>query len=377
VGISVVDQGLPTLTGFVKEGLEVSAFQAGLVPSSFVAGRCLGAYASGVAADRLGERNVLLAGCAVTGLLVCLAAGSPLSVLFVLLFLGGLASSVATPAGGSLVVSAFPRRRHGLALGLRQAGVPAGGLVAAALLPWAAQTWDWRVSLGLAGVVAAVAAVPLLFIRAAVPATAPEPAAARRGVHRDRNVVLLTAWGCLLVSGQYGLVAYLALDVNQRFGMSLAAASLLVAVAQAAGMLGRIGWGAASDRMLAWGRKPLLLALTGVGAAGAAALYAIPSSAPRPALAAVAAFAGLGCIGFQGLMITMLADAAGPGRVGAATGFATTFLLVSIALSPPLYGLVADATGSYRAIWGVLVAVLLLAVVPASCLKERPAASAG
>ena len=340
------------------------------MPSSFVAGRCLGAYASGLAADRLGERNVLLAGSLVTGVLVCLAAGSPLALLFLLLFLGGLASSVATPAGGSLVVSAFPRHRHGLALGLRQAGVPAGGLAAAAFLPWVAHAWGWRVALVLAGVAAVVTALPLLFVRAAAPAPAPERPVPRR-VHRDRNVVLLTIWGCLFVSGQYALVAYLPLDLNQRAGMSLAAASVLVAVAQAAGMFGRIGWGAASDRLLTLGRKPLLLALTAVGVAGAAALLALPSSAGTPTLVAVAALAGLGCIGFQGLMITMLADAAGPGHVGAATGFATTFLIGSIALSPPLYGLVADATGSYRAIWAVLLAVLLLALVPASFVRER------
>ena len=44
---------------------------------------------------------------------------------------------------------------------------------------------------------------------------------------------------------------------------------------------------------------------------------------------------------------------------------------LAIALTLPLYGLVADATGSYRAIWAVLVGVLLAALVPATLIRER------
>ena len=66
----------------------------------------------------------------------------------------------------------------------------------------------------------------------------------------------------------------------------------------------------------------------------------------------------------------MVAEAAGPQRVGAATGFAITFVTVSIAASPPLYGAVADAAGSYRAIWAVLAGVVALAFVPAALVRE-------
>jgi cyanate permease len=44
---------------------------------------------------------------------------------------------------------------------------------------------------------------------------------------------------------------------------------------------------------------------------------------------------------------------------------------MSIALSPPLYGAVADAAGSYRAIWAALAGVLALAFVPAALIHER------
>jgi MFS family permease len=69
----------------------------------------------------------------------------------------------------------------------------------------------------------------------------------------------------------------------------------------------------------------------------------------------------------------MIAEVAGPERVGAATGFAITFVSGAIAASPPLYGLVADLTGSYRAIWAVLAGVLVVAFVPAALVHEEPA----
>jgi sugar phosphate permease len=193
-----------------------------------------------------------------------------------------------------------------------------------------------------------------------------------RGAHpgHDRNIRLLTAWACLIVSGQYALLAFLPLDLHEGAGLALATASVFVAVAQAAGLVGRIAWGALSDRVLSRGRKPLLLVLNAVGLAAAVLLLVTPRTAPALVLVGVAAVAGLALIGYQGLWVTMIAEAAGAERAGAATGFAITFVAAAIAISPPLYGLVADATGSYRSIWATLSGVLLLAFVPAALVSE-------
>jgi predicted MFS family arabinose efflux permease len=375
VGISVVDQGIPTLTGFIKTDLGVTAAVAGLMVSCFTFGRIFGAYAAGVAADRIGERRVLVAGGLATGGLVVLAVAAPLPALIVLLVAAGAASAASTPAGGRLVLVSFPRDRRGLALGLRQTGIPIGGLIAAALLPWIAHLSSWRWALVCAGVIAALAVIPLVLSglgrRRRGEARAPRPAHGGGSPARDRNIRLLTLWGCLLVSGQYALIAFLALDLRQSAGLTLAAASFLVAVAQASGIAGRIAWGAWSDRSLAYGRKPLLLVLTAVALASVLLLLAAPRSAPIGVLVVVSAIAGGALIGFQGLWVTMVTEMAGPARAGAATGFGVTFISIAIAVSPPLYGLIADAAGSYRAIWAALACVLAFAFVPAALIHER------
>ena len=374
VGISVVEQGIPALTGFIKSDLGLSAAAAGLTVSAFTVGRALGSYAAGVAADQVGERRVLVAGGLATGAIVALAVSTPFAALIVLLAMAGAASAASTPAGGRLVLLAFPRNRRGFALGLRQTGVPLGGLIAAALLPWLAHLYGWRWSLAVAGAIAAAAVIPLVVTRKHQAPSAQPPGPRRSSsLRRDRTVRLLTIWGCLLISGQYALVAFLALDLHQSAGLALATASLLVAVAQAFGVIGRVGWGAASDRLLLHGRKPMMIWLTGVALVASLLLFTMPRSAPLAVWSVAAALAGLALIGFQGLWVTMIAEAAGPERAGAATGFGITFVAFAIAASPPLYGLVADLAGSYRAIWAALAVVLAIAFVPALLVPGRPA----
>jgi ACS family hexuronate transporter-like MFS transporter len=372
-GVSLIDQGVLALTGYIKLDLGLSAFVTGIVVASFALGRIAGAYAAGVAADRLGEQQTLLVGGLATAVLTLIAVASPLPLFVPLLVLAGAAGASATPAGGRLVLLAFPKNRRGFALGVRQTGIPVAGLIAAATLPWIAHVSSWRWALAAAACVTTLAAIPLLTLRG-VPRP-PRPVGPQRHIGRNRNLVLLTIWGCLIVTGQYALVAFLALDLNQGAGLTLAEGSILVVVANAAGIVGRIVWGLVSDRHAGGNRKRFLLAINIVGLVGALLLFAVPRTAPLALIGVIVAVAGLALIGYQGLWITMIAEVAGPERVGAATGFAITFVAGAIAASPPLYGLVADIAGTYRAIWAVLAAVLVVAFVPALLVHEEPVAA--
>ncbi|WP_028067181.1 MFS transporter [Solirubrobacter soli] len=368
VGFSITEQGIPALTGFIKTDLGVSAAVAGLIVACFPLGRIVGSYAAGIAADRFGERRVLIAGGMAGGALTVLAASAPVAALCGLFLLSGAASAAATPAGGRMVLAAFPPHRHGLALGVRQTGIPLGGLIATAALPSLAHAAGWRWALVVAGVLTVAFVLPLLRVeleRSERPIASHGPSPGR-----DRDVKLTTLWGSLVVVGQYSLLAFLALDVHEATGRSLASASILVVVAQAFGIGGRLLWGWLSDRGDKPRRKPMLLALTTTGLLAALLLVAVPRSAPFAVLMGVAAVAGASVVGFQGLWVTMLAELAPAGRVGATTGFAITFTVTAVTLTPPVLGLVADVAGTYRAIWVVLAGLLTLAFVPALLVRE-------
>ena len=62
--------------------------------------------------------------------------------------------------------------------------------------------------------------------------------------------------GPLLVAGQWTVVPYLGLYLYERFGWPVTEAAAYLALAQVGGVVGRIGWGLASD--VVWGgrRKP-------------------------------------------------------------------------------------------------------------------------
>jgi sugar phosphate permease len=360
--------GLPTVTGFIKSDLRLSASTAGLAVSSYLLGKLLGSYGAGLAADHFGESRVLVTGAMLTAAMYLVAMTVPFPWLFVLLGIAGLTGSGSTPAGGSLIRNAFPPRKRGMALGLRQTGIPVGGLIAATLLPWMAHAYGWRWSIATAAVVSAVAAVPMLLYAGARRVGGRATLHVPRRIAITRDVCLLTVWGTTAVMGQFGLLVFLPLDLHQRKHLSLTAAAMFVAVIQASGIVGRLGWGWVSDRTVTYGRKPLLIALTVGGVVASLLLFGVTSSTPIGLWALATVVAGLTLVGFQGLWVTMLTEASLDNAIGAATGFAVTFTLLGGALAAPLLGAVADAAGTYRAVWALLAVVLFASLAPALAL---------
>lgn len=369
LGFSAADQGIPLLTGFVKNDLGVSSTVAGLIVSSFLAGKVFGSYLAGKAADSLGEREILVGAGLVAGALIGIAAATPVAVMVPLLVAAGFVSAAGPPGGARLVLLAFPPSRRGLALGIRQTGIPLAGLLVALVLPSVARTTGWRWGLVVIAGIMLLAIVPLYMTAVAPQRTRDRLSDRRVRIGKIWNLRLLTIWGCLLVTGQYAVVGFLPLDLHESAGLTLPQAALMVAVAQAAGIPGRVVWAAMSDRHHSRGRKPFLLLLTGVGLLSAVLLFVLPRSAPLPVLFGVAAIAGISLIGYQGLFMTMVAETTGPAQSGAATGFAVTFVFAAAAVTLPLYGLVADVAGSFRAIWLALSVVLALAFAPALFLR--------
>ncbi len=156
--VSLCEQGIPTVIGFIKHDLALSAGAAGALLADIPTGRILGSYAAGRAVDRVGERRILVSGAMAVGTLVVLAALTPLAWLILLFLMIGAFAGTATPAGAKMVLQSFPERSRGLAMGIRQAGVPLGGLLAAVALPWLAGAWNWRASLVAAGILTLIGA---------------------------------------------------------------------------------------------------------------------------------------------------------------------------------------------------------------------------
>ncbi|MEA2332616.1 MAG: hypothetical protein QOH58_2754 [Thermoleophilaceae bacterium] len=374
--VSVSEQGIPTLAGFVKQELELSAAVAGLLVSSLFIGKVAGSYVVGALVDLIGERRMLAASAICAGVLILVASLMPLPVLIALLICSGVFTAAATPAGGRLVLVSFPRSRRGVGMGLRQTGVPMGGMLAALVFPGVVAIGGWRLGLAAAGaatLAGGLISLALVGVEARRERGVGPRISARHwwSLARDRDLVLATLWGCLVVSGQYALLAFLPLDVHEHSSIPLATTVALVAVANVGGMAGRIAWGHLSDRTFGTRRRPLLALLTASALLSALILAALPGGMPVAAIGAVAFVAGLTILGWQGVWVTLICELAGAARSGVATGFAVSFIALASFISTPLYGLVIDLTGSYRAMWLALSVALALSFVPLLLLRER------
>jgi MFS family permease len=373
-GISFVELGIPVLAPFIQEGLGLSAAGVGIVVSSINLGRVLGSIPSGRLVDALGERAVMTAGGFGVAAFTLLAAPSPHLVLLLAFACAGLFAGSASPAGSKLILAAFPRERRGLPMGIRQAAVPLGALLATAAIPLLAGAVGWRWALALAALVPLGATLVSLVGIRRLPRLPREAAPVPlRTVMGDRDILLASVWAMLFVGGQYAVLVYLIIDLTTEIGLRLATAVVLLAVATLAGVVGRMAWGWLSDRVFGGRRLPGLVAVTVTGAASAACLAALPVGSPVLLAGAAAALAGFSLIGWQGLWVTMVSELAPPGASGTALGYGLTFTNVGIVVWPPLLGLAADLTGTFRTSWIVLAVVLLASLLPLLTLRRRRA----
>lgn len=373
-GLTFVRFGLPALAPFMRADLRLSLGQTGVVLGAFDLGALLAFYATGVATERWGERRVMACGSLITGLLAAAATFAPSATLLALLLAAaGVGFPSSQVAGSQAVMGSFPSWERGVAMGVRQAGLPVGGLLAAGLLPWIASAWGWRVALVIAGLGCVVAG---LATYAGLPEGSREAdGGPRTALHsfvavtvqffKSPPLVLTTLMACLLAAGQFGLAGYLPLYFVDTFAWRPEDAARLLLFVHLGGIAGRMAWGWVSDRWFGADRsRPIALAACCAAATvGALALSARMTSVPILAAASLALVAGFTLLGWNGLYVTLISELAwGAGAV--VVGLSMTVLYVFTMLAPPAFGWAVErAGGSYTAAWLGIVALQLAAAV--------------
>lgn len=379
--VSLVNQGLPTLTPFLRSGLHLDHAQAGFLGTSMYIGGIATAVIAGWGVDVFGQRRILVWGGCLTGLLVIVASQPSRFVwLVALLALTGVAASTPTVAGSKAVMNWFPPSQRGMAMGIRQTGIPLGGALAAAILPFIAATWGWRAAVAASGCGAlAGAGLCALLYRSENPPGMPPPEPAPHSRPWDMlsaDIVLLGAAGALLVWGQFCLITYLPLFLHADWNIPILTGSLYLLVAQLAAVGGRIFWGRLSDQRFAGRRKPVLVLICLLATATAFLLGHLPTATPRPLLLAVVGFFGFVAISWNGLYVTLSSELAGPDRAGRAIGFTLMSNQLGIIAGPVLFGHIIDVTHSYPLAWTLLSAVLLIGTACMARITEPPRAQA-
>ncbi len=357
--------GVAALAGFLQQDFKLSAAETGLLITATYGAAVLSLLFVGDLLDRKSERVIIVIGGAIAFIALMLATRSGnYAVLLLCLFVAGLGFSVTQPGGSKSVSAWFRGDRLGLAMGIRQAGLPFGGALAAAILPAVAAAVSWRAAFA-AGAVATLGGALVFATVYRPPADAADAASKRTALSVAAVAGLLRqSWmrnamiaGLALVSAQYAILTWLMLYLRDHAHIALTRGAWFLALAQAAGVAGRVGLAAWSDRAPA--RRFRLLSLCMIAVAGGfVVLLLVPPQTPEPALALLAAWLGFFGLGWYGPWVAYLADTAPPDQVGLTLGAAMAINQLGIIGAPPLLGLVHDLTGGYTALWACAVGAL-------------------
>ena len=367
--LSVPNQGIPPLAPFLKEDLNLSRAQVGVVITAVMLGQFTLSLLSGWLMDAVGVRKTLTLGCLVSGLgMMPMALGGGYGHVLVFALVASTGAGLGNPATSKAIVDWFPLRMRATAMGVKQTGVPLGGAVFAATLPAIALAAGWRTAALVLGGSALVATV--VFYAVYRDAERPTRSAsdvrsglrAIRLVASNRNIVVTATLASVLVGVQFCLLTYIILYLRDTFDVPVVVGGVLLAVMQMSALVARIGLGLLSDRVLHGRRKVVLAGAGGGTAIFLVALGLLPVGAPFLMVLALTVLVGVAGIGWHPVYHTSVAESAAPGLIAPALGFASMFSAMGALVGPPAFGLIADGFG-YRPAWFALAGAAALATL--------------
>jgi MFS family permease len=345
----------------VRDDLALSNTLAGAIGSANLAAYLAGSLAVGLIVGRLGLVRTLAIGIVgSTSSLAVLAWGPSLTVVLPAATAAGFFGAFVWITGPGLATAALGPSRRGLAVGVIGAGI-GFGIVSASLLASAIDVPSWRLVYlveAAIGLVVTVGVFSGLRVELREPVTGATGVglAARGGFGAIADVPgwigLLTAYGLFawaLTSFVTFTVAVLAEDAGWSRGQAAAAFTALGVGTVAGGPV----FGPLSDRL---GRsRVLVLAFTVIAVAGVLVPLGL-----RPWSTAAAFAFGMAFTGVPTTVTARVSDHVPAERFGAAYSAATLAFGVGLLIGPQLGGVLADRTGSFRPVFGVVVGCAVL-----------------
>ncbi|MGH3099208.1 MAG: MFS transporter [Streptosporangiales bacterium] len=335
--LTLLTELLPTgVLPAMAASLHTTPSRIGFLASAFATASTVAAIPLTTLALRLPRRALLLgllAGLAVANTITAVSSSYPLTLL--VRVAAGLVNGMLWSMLAGYAARMVPAAQRGRAVAITLAGITvtlAAGLPAAtALARWV----GWRVTFAL---VAALAAVLVVWIRATVPpiggATTGGLVVSLMRTLRTPGVRIVLATTCLLLAGHQTLYTYISPFVAQA---GIDHVSLVLLAFGAAAVAGIWVTGTVIDRHL---RTAMLIA-AGLFATTMLTLGALATHHPAVMLGAVVAW-GLAFGGIPTLLQTALIDAAGSGQADTATAMQTTVYNAAIAAGSLLGGIILD-----------------------------------
>ena len=380
---SQANLGLGPLGPFLQQDLGLTLSQLGLLTGLRFLGTIVASIPSGVAADRLPARSLLTGGQVFLGVLFVLMSltGSFYTLLVGMLLLG-IGFSTVNPTTTRIVMERSPVNRRATVMALKQMGVPAGGVLAGALLPWLAATFSWKAALLGAGAVVFASALVAWRGMAdgaeeAQAAAAPKPAGSfwteLRYLLGRTDVMVVSGIQTVFTASQFILLTYLTVFLVEVHQYSPVVTGLVFGIAQVSGFVFRLLWGLASDILFGGRRREVVLLIGLFLVAGVLALSWVPVGSPFWGMALVAILVGAGGLAWAGVFILIRAELGGLDHSAASTGLGMAVASFGGLLGPPAFGLAVEWSGSYGVAWHILALLVLVGTLAILRVPESSA----
>ena len=314
----------------------------------------------GILIDRYSVRYLMTLGCLIMAIgLYAISTAQSIGHFNILVGITmALSMGTVSSMSGSAVVSRWFTVSRGKALGIASMGTSLGGVIVPALLAWWVELYGWRGALQNLALTAAVVVMPFLWLTIrsrpedvglqaeGIPAEAQQPGASAAQVLGMADIVRMRAFWLIGLSMGLVFAAFSSMMANlapyaARLGVGEGAISTMIAVLAMGGLVGKLVFGTAADRIDLkhglWAAHALL---------GTAFLILLAEPAYPWLLVASVCF-GLSTGGLLPVWNALVARVFGVDSFGRAMGAMGPLITLSIMPAYALVGRLFDTTGSY------------------------------
>ena len=362
-----VNYGIGPLATFSQGVYQLSQFQTGLIVSAVNVGPIFSMLIFGNLMDKYGERWVVGLGSILLGLnmLIALPINEYVYLLIVLVFVG-VWYGTAQPGGSSAIINWFPKNKNrGLAMGIRQTGIPLGGALASTTLPFFFYNYGLSSAKLAQAIVAILGGVIFLIFYKDHGMNAQRQQNYRfmekiNKIKKNSSLYPVFFIGMSMISLQLIILAHLMSYLSSTLHISLSISGALLSVVLIGGAVGRILLAWISDNLFNGDRsKPLQLTILLTVITLIVLVYLL-SYLPLWGVYILCFVLGFLGVGWYSLFIVLMSEKADKEFIGLTVSFGLTLNQIFIVLAPSLFGLLVDYFNGYKLPFFLLILFILI-----------------